>query len=144
MCRERGRRRCRQNEVGMCFREVTMRKEKEIRVNRKHSFYDILESTVFTALIHSSRLTGTPLYDRFRLTYTITFLLLPLVISCGDPGTIANGIYIGREFNFNHTVIYRCNPGHLMEPPGHGRNVLRCIKDGTWNQTKPSCKGMRK
>ncbi|XP_029281787.1 LOW QUALITY PROTEIN: CUB and sushi domain-containing protein 1-like [Cottoperca gobio] len=59
-------------------------------------------------------------------------------ISCGDPGPVANGIYLGSEFAFNHTVTYRCNPGHLMEPPAH--SVLRCTKDGTWNQTKPSCR----
>ncbi|MEQ2207512.1 hypothetical protein XENOCAPTIV_013702, partial [Xenoophorus captivus] len=63
-------------------------------------------------------------------------------IICGDPGPIANGIYLGREFTFNHTVAYRCNPGYLMEPAG--RSVLSCTKDGAWNQTKPSCKGIRK
>ncbi|TKS70023.1 CUB and sushi domain-containing protein 1 [Collichthys lucidus] len=62
------------------------------------------------------------------------------VISCGDPGPIGNGIYLGSEFTYNHTVTYHCNPGHLMEPPGPRRSVLRCTKDGTWNQTKPSCK----
>ncbi|XP_037549410.1 CUB and sushi domain-containing protein 1 [Nematolebias whitei] len=60
------------------------------------------------------------------------------VIGCGDPGPVANGIYFGSDFTFNHTISYRCNPGHLMELPGPG--VLRCTKDGTWNQTKPSCK----
>ncbi|KAM4592287.1 CUB and sushi domain-containing protein 1-like [Odontesthes bonariensis] len=62
------------------------------------------------------------------------------VISCGDPGPVANGIYLGSEFTFNHTVTYRCNSGHLMEPLRAGRNVLRCTKDGSWNQTKPNCK----
>ncbi|KTG02859.1 hypothetical protein cypCar_00029462, partial [Cyprinus carpio] len=60
------------------------------------------------------------------------------IISCGDPGPIANGIYIGNEFIFNKTVHYRCNPGYVMEPPGS--STLRCSKDGTWNQTKPSCR----
>ena len=73
----------------------------------------------------------------------VFLLFLPLVISCGDPGPVANGIYLGSEFTFNHTVTYRCNSGHLMEPLRAGRNVLRCTKDGSWNQTKPSCKGMR-
>ncbi|XP_035256647.1 CUB and sushi domain-containing protein 1a isoform X1 [Anguilla anguilla] len=60
------------------------------------------------------------------------------VISCGDPGPVANGIYIGSEFTFNKTIKYHCNPGYIMEPVGS--STLLCTKDGTWNQTKPSCR----
>lgn len=69
-----------------------------------------------------------------RLIYFIV-----VVISCGDPGPIASGIYMGNEFTFNKTVRYRCNPGYIMDPLG--RDTLYCSKDGTWNQTKPSCRG---
>ncbi|CAG5854549.1 unnamed protein product [Menidia menidia] len=62
------------------------------------------------------------------------------VISCGNPGPIAYGTYLGSEFTYNHTLTYRCNPGHLMEPAGAGRNILSCTKEGSWNQTKPTCK----
>lgn len=80
--------------------------------------------------------------DRQRLsTHGTHDVFSPSVISCGDPGPIANGIYLGSEFTYNHTVTYHCNPGHLMEPPG--RSVLHCTKDGTWNQTKPNCKGKK-
>ncbi|XP_027021418.2 CUB and sushi domain-containing protein 1 isoform X3 [Tachysurus fulvidraco] len=60
------------------------------------------------------------------------------VISCGDPGPIANGIYMGNEFTFNKTVRYHCNPGYIMDPLG--QHTLYCSKDGMWNQTKPSCR----
>ncbi|XP_025023614.1 CUB and sushi domain-containing protein 1-like, partial [Python bivittatus] len=60
------------------------------------------------------------------------------VISCGDPGELANGIQFGNDFSFNKTITYQCNPGYLMEPVG--ASTIRCTKDGTWNQSKPICK----
>lgn len=63
------------------------------------------------------------------------------MISCGDPGGLANGIQFGNDFTFNKTVSYQCNPGYLMEPASS--STMRCIKDSIWNQSKPICKGVR-
>ncbi|OXB69935.1 UNVERIFIED_CONTAM: hypothetical protein H355_010178, partial [Colinus virginianus] len=61
-------------------------------------------------------------------------------ISCGDPGALANGIQFGNDFTFNKTVSYQCNPGYVMEPASS--STMRCIKDSTWNQSKPVCKAI--
>ncbi|XP_034376137.1 CUB and sushi domain-containing protein 1 isoform X1 [Arvicanthis niloticus] len=63
------------------------------------------------------------------------------IISCGDPGTLPNGIQFGTDFTFNKTVSYQCNPGYLMEPPTTSPTI-RCTKDGTWNQSRPLCKAV--
>ncbi|KAM9317096.1 CUB and sushi domain-containing protein 1 [Gastrophryne carolinensis] len=62
------------------------------------------------------------------------------VISCEDPGPIANGFRVGEDFLFNKTVTYQCNPGYLRDPLG--ASPMLCSKDGTWNQTKPTCKAI--
>ncbi|KAI4556866.1 hypothetical protein MJG53_018820 [Ovis ammon polii x Ovis aries] len=61
------------------------------------------------------------------------------IISCGDPGTLANGIQFGTDFTFNKTVSYQCNPGYTMEPATPP--TIRCTKDSIWNHSKPTCKG---
>ncbi|XP_075853394.1 CUB and sushi domain-containing protein 1 isoform X2 [Microcebus murinus] len=62
------------------------------------------------------------------------------VVSCGDPGTLANGIQFGTDFTFNQTVSFQCAPGYLMEPAAAAR--IRCTEDGTWNHSKPVCKAV--
>ncbi|XP_019508240.1 PREDICTED: CUB and sushi domain-containing protein 1 [Hipposideros armiger] len=62
------------------------------------------------------------------------------VISCGDPGTLANGIQFGTDFTFNKTVSYQCDPGYLMDPITSP--TIRCTKDSTWNHSKPVCKAV--
>ncbi|KAB0392570.1 hypothetical protein E2I00_016586, partial [Balaenoptera physalus] len=62
------------------------------------------------------------------------------LISCGDPGTLANGIQFGTDFTFNSTVSYQCNPGYTMEPATS--STIRCTKDSAWNHSKPTCKAV--
>ncbi|XP_078301352.1 CUB and sushi domain-containing protein 1 isoform X1 [Panthera onca] len=62
------------------------------------------------------------------------------IISCGDPGTLANGIQFGTDFTFNKTVSYQCDPGYLLEPVTS--STIRCTKDSTWNNSKPTCKAV--
>ena len=62
-----------------------------------------------------------------------------LVISCGDPGTLANSIQFRTDFTFNKMVSYQCNPGYTMEPATSP--TVCCTKDSTWDHSKSTCKG---
>ncbi|XP_055272210.1 CUB and sushi domain-containing protein 1-like [Moschus berezovskii] len=57
------------------------------------------------------------------------------LISCGDPGTLANGIQFGTDFTFNKTVSYQCNPGYTMEPATS--STIRCTKDSAETKEAP-------
>lgn len=61
------------------------------------------------------------------------------VINCGDPGVPANGVRLGNDFTYNHTVTFQCSPGFMMD--ADRASTLICTKDRTWNGTKPLCKG---
>ncbi|XP_036410979.1 CUB and sushi domain-containing protein 2 [Megalops cyprinoides] len=62
------------------------------------------------------------------------------VINCGDPGVPANGIRLGNDFTYNHTVTFQCSPGFTMD--ADRASSLICTKDRTWNGTKPVCKAI--
>ncbi|XP_036084876.1 CUB and sushi domain-containing protein 1 isoform X1 [Rousettus aegyptiacus] len=62
------------------------------------------------------------------------------IISCGDPGTLANGVQFGADFTFNKTVSYQCNPGYVMEPATSP--TIRCTEHGSWNHSKPACEAV--
>ncbi|KAG8517559.1 LOW QUALITY PROTEIN: CUB and sushi domain-containing protein 1, partial [Galemys pyrenaicus] len=62
------------------------------------------------------------------------------IVSCGDPGTLANGVQFGADFTFNKTVSYQCSPGYLMDPPAAA--TIRCAEDGAWNHSKPVCRAV--
>ncbi|XP_055074905.1 CUB and sushi domain-containing protein 2 [Misgurnus anguillicaudatus] len=62
------------------------------------------------------------------------------VIHCGDPGVPANGIRLGSDFTYNHTVSFQCSPGFTMD--ADRASTLVCTKDRTWNGTKPHCKAI--
>uniref|UniRef100_A0A8C6TIS3 CUB and Sushi multiple domains 2 n=1 Tax=Neogobius melanostomus TaxID=47308 RepID=A0A8C6TIS3_9GOBI len=62
------------------------------------------------------------------------------LINCVDPGVPANGVRLGSDFTYNHTVSFQCSPGFTMD--ADRASTLICTKDRTWNGTKPHCKAI--
>ncbi|KAJ8268254.1 hypothetical protein COCON_G00134260 [Conger conger] len=62
------------------------------------------------------------------------------VINCGDPGVPANGVRLGNDVTYNHTVTFQCSPGYTMD--ADRASSLVCTKDRTWNGTKPMCRAI--
>ena len=69
------------------------------------------------------------------ITLFVCVYLSLTAISCGDPGTPANGFVTGSSYTANSTVYYTCGSGYALEGP----NARVCGTDGTWSGVSPSC-----
>ena len=72
----------------------------------------------------------------YFLTYCIERSFSVLVKSCGNPGTIRRGFFIGSSFNVGDTVEYRCAHGFKIL----GSSISKCKPHGTWT-ARPKCVG---
>lgn len=59
------------------------------------------------------------------------------VVSCGDPGSLANGFRIGDKFTYEERVIYDCNAGYKLQ----GSIIRKCEANGQWSGSTSSCVG---
>ncbi|XP_033110344.1 multiple epidermal growth factor-like domains protein 10 [Anneissia japonica] len=57
------------------------------------------------------------------------------VVSCGDPGSIINGIRMGANETYGSIVTYVCNTGYNLL----GAASVTCQPEGTWSQSAPVC-----
>ncbi|KAL0166163.1 hypothetical protein M9458_038007, partial [Cirrhinus mrigala] len=57
-------------------------------------------------------------------------------ITCGHPGTPANGVTQGTQFNLNDIVRFACNPGYVLQ----GAIKSHCQPNGQWSNALPKCK----
>ncbi|KAL4624103.1 CUB and sushi domain-containing protein 1-like [Arapaima gigas] len=62
------------------------------------------------------------------------------VIHCGDPGVPANGMRLGDDFTYNHTVTFRCSLGYALD--NERAASLTCTEDRTWNGSRPVCRAI--
>lgn len=64
----------------------------------------------------------------------------PLWISeladCGDPSVPVHGSKTGNNYKAGGTITFACDTGYHLEGPTN----LRCLKNGTWDNTMPKCK----
>ena len=58
-------------------------------------------------------------------------------MSCGDPGSLANGFKIGDKFTYGERVVFDCNPGYKLQ----GSIIRKCEANGQWSGTVATCVG---
>lgn len=73
----------------------------------------------------------------FCLKCSIFFLLLPIAISCGDPGTPPFALMSGQKFTNRAVVHYSCSQGRTLV----GNATRQCLEDGRWSGSPPYCSG---
>ncbi|XP_039258778.2 uncharacterized protein LOC120335351 isoform X2 [Styela clava] len=52
-------------------------------------------------------------------------------VSCGDPGTVVDGIKVGENYSVHEEVLYQCNEGFKIGNKLSERRV-KCMGDGRW------------
>ena len=58
-----------------------------------------------------------------------------LVVTCGDPGSPANGRRSGDGFAVGQAVRFSCDEGYVLR----GAPFRICNNDGQWSGSQPTC-----
>ncbi|ELT96490.1 hypothetical protein CAPTEDRAFT_143104, partial [Capitella teleta] len=56
-------------------------------------------------------------------------------VSCGNPGSLTNGVKQGSTYTLNNKVFFKCQPGYTL----NGATEITCQSSGFWSGSKPSC-----
>lgn len=56
-------------------------------------------------------------------------------VSCGNPGSIANGTAHGGDFVYSEVLHFECVAGFVLK----GHDTITCQADGKWSGPKPQC-----
>ena len=56
---------------------------------------------------------------------------------CRSPKVPKNGQKIGNNYSVGQSVAYSCDTGFVLQ----GAAVIECLKNKTWNEAAPLCKG---
>lgn len=59
-----------------------------------------------------------------------------VVVNCGNPGPIANGILTGGTYTYNSIVTYICQSEYILVD---GLSSRICQLNATWSGIKPRC-----
>ncbi|XP_065189456.1 sushi, von Willebrand factor type A, EGF and pentraxin domain-containing protein 1-like, partial [Sycon ciliatum] len=58
------------------------------------------------------------------------------IVTCPDPGQVANGVRHGSTFHYQSMVTYQCTFGYQLRTD---LPVLVCLANGSWSQALPVC-----
>ena len=68
----------------------------------------------------------------------IFFFYFFLVVNCGAPPAVPNGIIHGTDYSYNAKVTYSCVASNFKLS---GSQERTCQGDGLWSGTQPACLG---
>lgn len=60
-------------------------------------------------------------------------------VDCTDPGSPANGMAVGNDYNHDAEVSFTCNTNFTLV----GVAMMRC-NNGSWSSNVPTCNGKSK
>ncbi|KAK6179269.1 hypothetical protein SNE40_011671 [Patella caerulea] len=58
-----------------------------------------------------------------------------VIVSCGEPGAVLNGVFIGSVYTFGSSIKYSCSDGYVLV----GVTERLCGAGGDWSDSSPIC-----
>ena len=90
---------------------------------------------VFSIIIKNENVCTLKLFNLMYFLFYLNIKNYFAVVTCGSPGTIANGRVDGSNYNYGNSVTYSCNQHYNMS----GSYKQMCQNNEIWSGSKPTC-----